>query len=283
LITLYNTGTPDLQQIYRTILMSTTDTSSTPRVVVLTGVLGGIGSAIAELMHDEGYLVVGLDRCPPPDGVIPKSIDSFIQCDISKLVGDTEEAVVLGQSIVDATQKISGSNKLTALINNAAYQVVAPIEDTSMTMWSEVMATNVGAPFALAKLFLPQLTAAKGSIINIASIHANLTKPEFVAYASSKGALVSLTKALAVELGPKNVRVNAVLPAATSTPMLMAGFDGKAEAFKALEGMHPLQRICEPKEIAEFVEFLAGDKCHFITGSCLQIDGGIGSRLHDPV
>ena len=104
--------------------MSTTDTSSTPRVVVLTGVLGGIGSAIAELMHDEGYLVVGLDRCPPPDGVIPKSIDSFIQCDISKLVGDTEEAVVLGQSIVDATQKISGSNKLTALINNAAYQVV---------------------------------------------------------------------------------------------------------------------------------------------------------------
>jgi hypothetical protein len=75
LITLYNTGTPDLQQIYRTILMSTTDTSSTPRVVVLTGVLGGIGSAIAELMHDEGYLVVGLDRCPPPDGVIPKSID----------------------------------------------------------------------------------------------------------------------------------------------------------------------------------------------------------------
>lgn len=256
---------------------------SAPQVILLTGVLGGIGSAIGELMHERGYLVVGLDRCPPKDGQVPTYIDTFIECDIRTLVDDSAEATELGQTILDAVAVLAGGAKLTALVNNAAYQVVAPVEETSMTMWSEVMATNVGAPFALVKLFLPSLVESKGSVINIASIHANLTKPEFVAYASSKGALVSLTRSLAVELGPKNVRVNAVLPAATSTPMLMAGFDGKAEAFKALEGMHPLNRICHPREIAEFVEFLTSDKCGFITGSCLQIDGGIGARLHDPV
>jgi NAD(P)-dependent dehydrogenase (short-subunit alcohol dehydrogenase family) len=122
-------------------------------------------------------------------------------------------------------------------------------------------------------------------------------------YATSKGGLVTLAKALAVELGPLGIRVNAVrtsaeqclhvrlsrgtasqvLPAATNTPMLRAGFAGNPAGFDALSKFHPVGRICEPEEIAQFVAFL-GDKTKsgFINGSALQIDGGIGGRLYDP-
>ena len=111
---------------------------SAPQVILLTGVLGGIGSAIGELMHERGYLVVGLDRCPPKDGQVPAYIDKFIECDIRTLVDDSAEATELGQTILDAVAVLAGGAKLTALVNNAAYQVVAPVEETSMTMWSEV-------------------------------------------------------------------------------------------------------------------------------------------------
>jgi len=111
---------------------------SAPQVILLTGVLGGIGSAIGELMHERGYLVVGLDRCPPKDGQVPTYIDTFIECDIRTLVDDSAEATELGQTILDAVAVLAGGAKLTALVNNAAYQVVAPVEETSMTMWSEV-------------------------------------------------------------------------------------------------------------------------------------------------
>ena len=125
-----------------------------------------------------------------------------------------------------------------------------------------------------------------------------------------------MTRALAVELGDSGVRCNAILPAATATPMLLAGFEGAPEKFKELSSMHPVGRICDPKEIGEFIAFLGSvrrpqlasacsaitptdhlfrlnlsasarqrtqESSRFITGSELQIDGGIGGRLHDPV
>ena len=235
--------------------------------------------------------------------------------------------------------------------HSAAYQIVKPMEETSSTEWDLVMSTNVTAPFCLIREFLPELKAARGPIVNVSSIHANLTKPGFVAYATSKvshavsgsqpsltalltldfrlmilltlvgcsgtfqGALCALTRALAVELGDSGVRCNAILPAATATPMLLAGFEGAPEKFKELSSMHPVGRICDPKEIGEFIAFLGSvrrfqltsasvykriygcsesasicahacrsqDSSRFITGSELQIDGGIGGRLHDPV
>ena len=248
-------------------------------VCVITGVLGGIGSSLAEVLQTQhGYFIIGIDVLPMKQS--EKFIDKFIQCNIASLALNSEEGEAVATNLVDV---ISKAGPLKVLINNAAKQIVKPIEDTSIADWNEVMATNVGAPFALIKLALPFLKKCKGSIINIASIHANLTKPEFVAYASSKGALVALTRALAVELGHVGIRVNAILPAATSTPMLLAGFEGKPVAFKALERMHPLGRICAPSEIAEVVAFLASNKAEFVSGAAWQIDGGIGGRLHDPV
>ena len=212
----------------------------------LTGALGGIGSATAAVLRESGYEVIGMDR---NDGEC--AADHFIQCDIRAFHADAN-------AVKETITKIRGicKGKLDLLVNNAAYQIVKPLEETSSTDWDMVMSTNVTAPFCLIREFLPELKGARGSIVNVSSIHANLTKPGFVAYATSKGALCALTRALAVELGDSGVRVNAILPAATATPMLLAGFEGAPEKFRELSSMHPVGRICDPKEIGEFIAFL---------------------------
>ena len=122
----------------------------------------------------------------------------------------------------------------------------------------------------------------KGSVVNMGSIHAKLTKPAFISYATSKTALLGLTQSIAVDCGSR-IRVNAIQPAATATEMLLAGFEGKPEAFRALKKFHPTNSIAEPLEIAKAVEFLLSDSIPFTNGAVLDINGGIGFRLHDPI
>ena len=116
----------------------------------------------------------------------------------------------------------------------------------------------------------------------MSSVHATATKPGFIAYATSKTALVGLTRSLAVDLGPR-VRVNCILPAATDTPMLRAGFEGNPQGLAELGAMHPIGRIATPEEVAHVAVFLASKDAAVITGAAFAIDGGIGGRLHDPV
>jgi NAD(P)-dependent dehydrogenase (short-subunit alcohol dehydrogenase family) len=140
---------------------------------------------------------------------------------------------------------------------------------------------NLIAPFVLIRELLSCLSNANGSVVNINSIHGTLTKPGFVCYATSKAALGGLTKSTAVELGGQ-VRVNAINPAATATPMLVAGFEDKESALRELGRMHPIGRIAKPEEIAQAAVFLASEQASFITGACLNVDGGMAARLHDP-
>ena len=138
------------------------------------------------------------------------------------------------------------------------------------------------APFWLTQKFLPFLKANNGSVINIASIHATVTKQKFTAYATSKGALVSMTRALVIELAP-DVRVNAIIPAATDTPMLRAGFGDDLEGLNVLGEYHPLRRIARAEEVAQVALFLVSAQASFMTGAAINVDGGIGACLHDPV
>ena len=138
------------------------------------------------------------------------------------------------------------------------------------------------SPFFTTKHLLNFLEKKQGSVINIGSVHANLTKPGFVCYATSKSALIGLTNSMAVDLGPR-LRINAINPAATATQMLLDGFKDKDDKYKELASNHPLKRIAEPCEIAKAALFLASDDASFITGSCIDIHGGIGRRLHDPL
>ena len=133
----------------------------------------------------------------------------------------------------------------------------------------------------MTQMFLDSLKRNKGAVVNISSIHALQTKRNFVTYATSKGALSSLTRNMAVDIG-NGVRVNAIEPAAVSTDMLRAGFEGKEEQFELLEAFHPIARIATPEEVAQLALFLCSEQSSFIHGACLNATGGIHGCLSDP-
>jgi NAD(P)-dependent dehydrogenase (short-subunit alcohol dehydrogenase family) len=202
----------------------------------------------------------------------------FIQADLNRLTADPAFTQGFQHEVLSALAGVP----LIALINNAAAQRLAPTAGLTREDWSTTLNVNVLAPFLLTQTFLPALEAASGCVVNISSIHARLTKPTFVAYATSKAGLSGMTRALAVDLAGR-VRVNAIEPAAIGTEMLRAGFDGRTEAFSALEACHPQGRIGTPDEVAALALALCSGELRFVHGACIGIDGGIGGRLHDPV
>lgn len=244
------------------------------RAVFITGVAGGIGTALGAAYREAGWRVIGSGRTAPD----PTICDAFVKADLNALA---EDDTTLAQVVGDVRACLDGAS-LSALINNAAAQILAPADQLTTADWRRTMNVNLTAPFRLSQAFLPDLEAARGTILNIGSVHAQATKPEFAAYATSKAALHGLTRALAVDLG-KRVRVVCLAPAAISTPMLMAGFEGREEAFQKLEACHPAERIGQPEEVAAAALFLTGPEAGFATGTTFWLDGGVLSRLHDPV
>ncbi|MCG8572854.1 MAG: SDR family oxidoreductase [Spirochaetes bacterium] len=240
--------------------------------IIITGAAGGIGVAFCDVFHNAGYKVIAIDR-RPIDYAHPYK---FINFDISKLGTTSNEVKEFYEKI-----KSHIDDGLTGLINNAAIQIVKDIEDVNQDDWLSTLNSNLLAPYWLIQQFLPQLRRAKGSVINIASIHANLTKAKFCLYATSKGAMVTMTRALALELAPE-IRVNAIVPAATDTPMLRAGFKGDLDGLAELGRYHPLHRIADAEEVAKVGLYLVSNNSSFITGTTINVDGGIGSVLHDP-
>jgi len=244
------------------------------KIALITGASGGIGQSLCSVFRNDGYKIIALD-CKE------KSIDAdfFVEADLDKICIDNDYYL----EIVSHIQSLlTSSHGLDVLINNAAIQVIKPIAKITIADWNRTLNVNLIAPFLLTQKLFSFLEKARGSVVNISSIHAKLTKPEFICYATSKTALIGLTKSMAVELGSK-VRINAICPAAVSTPMLLAGFDGKGVAYEILSSMHPVGRIAEPREVARLALFLASEDAKFINGASLELDGGIGSRLHDPV
>jgi NAD(P)-dependent dehydrogenase (short-subunit alcohol dehydrogenase family) len=246
--------------------------ANTQPTALVTGAYGGIGKSICETFYEAGYRVIGIDR--QKSGPMPYEVLRF---DISRLGCDDAAR----RSFYARIEKLC-EGRLDALVNNAAIQIVKPIEGITPSDWTETLDTNLLAPFWLIQHFLPLLRAAKGSAVNIASIHAVVTKSDFTVYATSKGALVSLTRALSIELAP-DVRVNSIIPAATDTPMLRAGFGDNLDGLEQLGEYHPLRRIARPEEVAKVALFLADPQNSFMTGTAVNVDGGIGACLHDPV
>jgi NADP-dependent 3-hydroxy acid dehydrogenase YdfG len=177
------------------------------------------------------------------------------------------------------SEYLSPNYKLFAVINNAAEQLLNKTEELSYQDWQQTLNVNLTAPFLLIQGLLRELIAGQGSVINIGSIHQKLTKPRFVAYATSKAGLVGLTQSLAVDLAGK-IRVNCISPAAVETPMLQAGFSNASD-YQQLKDIHPVGRIGFATVIAEMVYFLASEKAGFINGANIEIDGGIGHVLKD--
>lgn len=240
------------------------------KTVLITGVLGGIGSQLARTFSENNYRVVGLDFIDQPSPYCEK----FIRFDLHKYCIDPDYKnhmeAILNKEIP----------QLFLLINNAAVQILSSLSEVKIDDWNQTLNVNLTGPLMLSQLFLSRLEESQGSIINIASIHQQLTKKRFLAYATSKSALVGLTKALSVDLQGR-VRVNSISPAAIDTQMLRDGFDNDEAKVQMLNELHPSRRIGKPQEVSQLALLLAEDKLGFINGANLNIDGGISNVLKD--
>ena len=242
---------------------------------LITGANGGIGKALVVEFVDSGYRVIATDISERSEIADENVI--FVQIDLQHFVLNEEYAKQFAKNITEITNDVG----ISALVNNAAVQILDRCENLSRQQWQNSFNVNLSAPFFMVQTFLPELTRNQGSVVNISSIHATQTKKEFVAYATTKAGLSALTRNLAIDLGVK-VRVNAIEPAAVATDMLKAGFVGKVEQYKQLEAFHPLARIAAPKEVAELAVFLCSEKARFVHGACISASGGIQGSLSDP-
>lgn len=245
-----------------------------PRRALITGAAGGIGRVLVEVFDAAGFEVIATDSTPRPEGL---ACAHYVCADLSRLVSDE----VYADGVIAAIRDRLQGNGLHALVNNAAIQVLGGTDSLSRKDWRITLDVNLLAPFFLTQALLQDLSATSGSVVNIGSIHARLTKKGFVAYATSKAALAGMTRALAVDLGSR-IRVNAIEPAAVETEMLKAGFSMKPERYQQLKGFHPQQRIGHPREVARLALAMVNGGMDFLHGACVGLDGGIGSCLHDP-
>ena len=244
------------------------------KTVLITGILGGIGRATAEVFSKQGWLVIGVDRTALHN---PANVDHYIQADIV-------EADDLKTVFSEVREKTNGLN---ALVNNAAVQICKPLMETTPKEWDWVMSANLRSVFLGVQQAFLLLKAAKGAIVNVSSVHAMATSQSIAAYAASKGALLALTRAMAIEFGPDGVRANAILPGAVDTAMLHAGLernlinaDHTANMVRELGRKHVLGRVGQPVEIGKAIYFLAdNEQSSFMTGQALVVDGGATARL----
>jgi glucose 1-dehydrogenase len=246
------------------------------KTMLITGAAGGIGRATVKYFTEKGWRVVGVDRSGfgepfPGNGL-------FVRADIAE--PDDIEKIYLAAAAFCPT--------LDAVVNNAAIQIAKPIIDTSVADWDRVMASNLRSVFLGAKLAYPLLKAGGGgAIVNVSSVHAVATSSNIAAYAASKGGLLALTRAMAVEWAMDNIRVNAILPGAVDTPMLRAGLNrGHLTGGTVIDRLENLARktvngrVGLPEEIAHAIFFLADNsQSSFITGQAMIVDGGATARL----
>ena len=243
---------------------------------LVTGAAGGIGRATVSLFSEKGWRVIGVDRAEFGENFPQNGI--FIQSDISR----PEDM----QAIFEKAHAFTES--LDALVNNAALQVAKPLVETTVEEWDAVMASNLRSVFLGVKLAYPLLTAGTGAaVVNVSSVHAIQTSANIAAYAASKGGLLALTRAMAIEFAPDNIRVNAILPGAVDTPMLRAGLGrghvGQGDVQERLDNLARKTvsgKVGKPEEIAHAIYFLAdNEQSSFMTGQALVVDGGATARL----
>ena len=248
------------------------------KVVIVTGAAAGIGAAIVELFLQSGARIVAVD------------IDVQLQQEVARFEGQYPGRVrcVIGDVSVEETAvqyveaAIMAFGRIDVMINNAGIALVKAIADHTPEEWDRVMNVNVKSIYWSARFVIPEMKKAGGGLfLNTGSISSVVGLPGQGAYGPSKGAVAQLTRQMAIEYAPDNIRVNAVCPGTVETPMLhkAAAQSEDAEQFMdELRAAHPLGRVAAPEEIAQFYRFLASDHARFFTGAVLMIDGGFTAQ-----
>ena len=224
------------------------------QVAVVTGGGGGIGQAICKRFEREGAIVYAADIAHSSDGA-----------GIQRVLDVTSESSV--DALFDEIETEHG--QLHVLVNAAGIEIEKTIEDTSLEEWNHVMAVNCTGMFLTSRRAVKLMRkAGSGSIINFGSYDGFIADPMLAAYCASKGAVHALTRAMACDHGPENIRVNAVCPGYVDTPMLQSffGSSGDIETLtKAVNDEHPIRRFGQPDDIANLVNWLAGAEARYAT------------------
>lgn len=243
------------------------------RVAIVTGAAGGVGRATVELFLELGASIVAED--------VAATVEELggLGARVATLRGDVRDRGIAEAAAALARERFG---RIDLLVNNAAVILSKDILETGETEWDEVMAVNVKGPFHHCRAVLPtMLRQGHGAIVNVTSISGVVGLPKQAAYCASKGALVQITRQLAVEYAPCGIRVNAVAPGAIDTPFLARHLDAqpdRAAAAAAVNAAHPLGRHASPAEIASTIAFLGSDASSFMTGAILAVDGGYTAR-----
>jgi NAD(P)-dependent dehydrogenase (short-subunit alcohol dehydrogenase family) len=244
----------------------------TGKVAIVTGASSGIGHATATLLAEEGaQVVVGARRKAELDRLVAEI--ETAGGDAIAMSGDVRDEGY-ARALVDLAETTFGG--LDIAFNNAGMLgEMGPTTEVSAASFSDTLTTNLIAAFLGAKYQVPaMLRRGAGSLIFTSSIAGHTVGfPGVASYCASKSGLIGLTQSLAAEFGPKNIRVNAILPGAVDTP-LYRQMNGTAEAQSFIAGLHALKRVSSPQELARAVLFLASEDASFMTGAAVIVDGG---------
>lgn len=249
----------------------TAGASLSGKVAVVTGGRGGIGAAVCARLSAEGATVFSADLGPADGaaegGVTQERLDVTREDEVRELMGRVGR----------------GHGRLDILVNTAGIEIEKTVEETSLEEWNRIFAVNVTGTFLAGKHAIPLMRkAGGGSIVNFGSYDGFIADPGLAAYCATKGAVHALTRAMACDCGPENIRVNAVCPGFIDTPMLK-GFLGAAGDPKDLEEearrIHPLRRCGTPKDVAGLVHWLVGDESGYASGQLWVLDGGLTAQV----
>jgi len=254
------------------------------RVAVVTGAFGGLGQAICCRLAVDGFTIAALDRS-----------DTERESELRRLMnaeGVADQLIALPIDVTDAAsvtdafkQIVDTVGRVDALVNNAGIrEIVSPLE-LSFEEWNRVISVNLSGPFlcsqAAARIMIREKIG--GSIVNISSITGLIGVESRAAYCASKHGLIGLTRSLAGDLGQYGIRVNAVCPGLTVTP-LTKSYAGTAQMQRALAMTVPLSGTAEPEDTANAVAYLAGPESRFVSGVSLAVDGGfLATKSYDPM